>query len=93
MPEAPMIEALGGFPASQLDRLRFSVGAAYRTITETLGLYERMDGPEEVGRLGDVQEWLAEAAALLFGAEIVTEWEQEAKSPEYSPFATVDEED
>ena len=93
MGQTPMVEALGTFPASDLDRLRFTLGAAYRTITEILAFYDRMDGLEDIDRLQDVGEWLDEAAALLFGGDVVEEWEQEAKSPEYSPFASAGEED
>jgi hypothetical protein len=92
MGQTPMVEALGAYPTLDLNRLRFTLGAAYRTITEILAFYDRMDGLEEIDRLQHVQEWLDEAAALLFGGDAVAEWGEEAKSPEYSPFASAGEE-
>ncbi len=88
MNDQPMIQALSQVPSYRLRALTFDIPSAYRTIVEILAYYDKMDGLEEIDRLNDVKEWLEEGLTELFGQEAVQEWEEEAKSSEYSPFAS-----
>ncbi len=87
MAESPMIEALVRHPAYNLSRLQFSLASSFRTIVEIIEFYDQMDGFDEIDRLEFVRDWLAEALTQLYGQNEVEEWEVEAKSSEFSPFA------
>ncbi len=87
MAQPPMIEALTAYPSYEVSDLKFALSASYRTLVEILAYYDRMDGYAEVDRLGDVKEWMERALSRMFGEGEVAVWEQEAKSPAYSPFA------
>jgi hypothetical protein len=87
MAEQPMIQALGDYPAYELSRLQSCLSSSFRTVVEIIAYYDRMDGYDEMERLEFVRDWLAEALAQLYGAAQVNDWDAEAKSPEFSPFA------
>ena len=87
MAEPPMVDALSAFPPYRVNRVESLLGAAYRTVTEIVAYYDRMNGYDEIDRLTDTREWLDEVMGQMFGRDVADRWAEEAKSPQYTPFA------